>query len=183
VNDTYACSTEAALPRRKTQIDIAELTRLYLEERLPTSELSARFGVSWSVLQRRLREAGVPPRRLSNLMLAVEEMRRLYEEEQWGTPQLGEKYGVNAKTIGYHLTKAGVVLRPTGGKTKPTSMTDDELRRLYWDEQLSTAQIAARMGRPHCYVRERMVRAGIPRRPVGEARKLRAQLAKVSTKS
>jgi hypothetical protein len=53
-------------------------------------------------------------------------------------------------------------------------MTDDDLRHLYIDEQLSLPQIAARSGLPLSTVRSRLLSAGVQLRPRGDAIRLRS---------
>ena len=52
-------------------------------------------------------------------------------------------------------------------------MTDDDLRHLYVEEELSLPQIAERSGLPISRIRARLLAAGVPLRPRGDAVRLR----------
>lgn len=68
-----------------------------------------------------------------------EEIKRLYVKEGLTTHQIGEKFGVGHATIGRRLKKQGIKLRSKGNGRD--DLDDEEIKRLYVEEGLSTYQI------------------------------------------
>lgn len=149
------------------KVDQAELLRLYRDPEIPAPEVCERLGISQRTMQRRLKEIGEPFRGgLADLPIA--EICQLYEaereEDRWTISQIAEKYGVNAATVSKHLKRAGVTLRDRGDYSV-SRVPDDEVRRLYVEEELSLEQVGERLGFTGVTIRDRLIALGIPRRP------------------
>jgi transcriptional regulator with XRE-family HTH domain len=108
--------------KRSVYIPIDELRRLYVEERLPSDEIGARFGCSNVTVLVRLREAGVPIRHHNDtkrgrparnrINLDVERVVRAYlAAENIAQAEIARAFGVSVPVINRILRENGVRVR------------------------------------------------------------------------
>jgi hypothetical protein len=81
----------------------------------------------------------------------------------WSTPALARRYGCSPATIAKRLRAAGVALRDARFRALPVA--EGALRRLYLDERLPIAAIAAALGISASTVGNKRRAYGIPIRP------------------
>jgi hypothetical protein len=81
----------------------------------------------------------------------------------WSTPALARRYGCSPATIAKRLRAAGIALRDARFHAIPVA--EAALRRLYLDEQLPIAAIAAALGVSSSTVGNKRRAYGIPIRP------------------
>ena len=91
-------------------------------------------------------------------------LRRLYVDEQMTISQVAASLGVAPQTVHNRLVAAQIPRRPSPS-TPRTDITDDEIRRLYVDQQWSAPEIAAHLGCGTSTVYARLDRLGVARRP------------------
>lgn len=93
-----------------------DLCRLYVEEKLSSSQIAERYHCSASAVYKKLREMGVEMRPRGHLPLELpdDEIVRLYTEEKLGSSAIAKRFGVNTQTILQRLEKHGVVRRRKG---------------------------------------------------------------------
>lgn len=80
---------------KRIGIDLAEIVRLYRDERLSVAMVAARLQVSYSVIYDRLVEAGVPRREKTEPRLKRPdpvELQRLYVDERMSTRAMEAAY-------------------------------------------------------------------------------------------
>lgn len=95
-------------------------------------------------------------------------IRRLYWEEGLSIVEIGRRMGVSPSAIQRYMDRHNIPRRPPGPPPGPVDrLGPDELRRLYWEEGLSLAQIARQIGVHSVSVWAAFGRYGIPRRPQG----------------
>lgn len=100
-------------------LPVAELTDLYINRLWSSYQLAEHFGCSPPTILLRLKEAGVPVRRVGDcvrgkpprLNLPIDEMVRLYVDELWPSDKIGERYGCSMPTVLIRLREAGVKVR------------------------------------------------------------------------
>jgi transposase len=105
---------------------------------------------------------GLPPR------VSQAELRRLYEQERLTPAEIGVRVGRSGRTIRVWLQQAGIPLGPHRERPRrhpPPATTD--LRRCYYQEGLTAAELAARYGVSASTARRWLRDAGIPRRAAG----------------
>lgn len=116
-----------------------------------------------------------------------EEVRRLYWDEGLSLRAVAERFGVNGVTIlntmQYHgiprrsHTEAGA-LAARLGKCCKSILDSEEIRKLYWEEELSMPVIAERFGLASITIYYFMRRNNIPRRTKDEAHALAFKLGR-----
>jgi len=95
------------------------------------------------------------------IALPEERLRALYEDG--GTvPQLSQRYHVSRALVWERLHEAGTNMRPGG--TIYGMLNSELLRDLYWGQDLSSRNIAARVGCSEAAVFWRLRAYGIPRK-------------------
>jgi transposase len=98
------------------------------------------------------------------------ELRRLYEQQRLTPAEIGERLGVSGRTIRTWLQRSGIALRPGWERRRHhLPPADNELRRCYLDEGLTTAQLAARYEVSATTAKRWLDKAGIPRRAAGRS--------------
>jgi transposase len=105
---------------------------------------------------------GLPPR------VSQAELRRLYEQERLTPAEIGVRVGRSGRTIRVWLQQAGIPLGPHRERPRrhpPPATTD--LRRCYYQERLTAAELAARYGVSASTARRWLRDAGLPRRVPG----------------
>lgn len=112
---------------------------------------------------------------LASSVLDPEEIRRLYWEEELSCPAIAGILGVSQHAI-YHIMYRNNIPRRSNaearalagrvGRWKPVRKIKDpeEVRRLYWEAELTQGGIAERLGVNRKTIREIMVKYKIPRR-------------------
>lgn len=106
-------------PNFCNDLDDKEIKRLYIEERLSTTQIGEKFGVNSDTINRRLKKQRVKVRHKNTRDdLDDKEIKRLYIEEGLSTVQIGKKLGTTDPTISKRLKKQGIKLR---GKVSNTS--------------------------------------------------------------
>jgi transposase-like protein len=153
----------------------AQIVRLYLRNGLTTSQLAARYRCAPVTINRLLRENGVkllaPRSRLyrEHLDDAID----AYTKERLSAAGLANRFGGAATTWLRVLANAGVKIRRPGGRGE-IDYRDPALRakaaRLYNDEDVSLAGIAARLGGNKSVWRRALLAAGVEMRPPGGRR-------------
>ena len=105
---------------------------------------------------------GLPPR------LSQAELRRLYEQERLSPAQIGVRVGRSGRTIRVWLQQAGIPLDPHRERPRrhpPPAASD--LRRFYYQEYLTAAELADRYGVSASTARRWLRDADMPRRVPG----------------
>ena len=97
----------------KLNLPLDQMIKEY-ESGLTTMQLSEKYNVSFTTINRKLKKAGVQLRESGRgrLNLPLDQMIKEYESGL-STVQLAEKYNVSYATIARRLKKAGVQLRST----------------------------------------------------------------------
>lgn len=165
-----------------------EIRRLYWEEELSVSGVAERLGVSRGVIWALMYQYEIPRRR-TWVKLDPGEIRRLYWEEELSLSAVAERLGVGSGSIvkimrQYEIptrtaTEVQVLLVKLGKhRISKVRFDPEEIRRLYWDEELSQPDVAKRLGKSSESVSAFMRRNGIPRRSHAEAMTLAAKSGK-----
>jgi transposase len=97
-------------PRRWTKEDLELLRKLYLEEKLPVSEIAERFGVLYNRLYDILKRYGIPTRRSLWLKSrpSKEELEHLYIEKNMSLRELGIMFKVSPDTVKQWMKAYGI---------------------------------------------------------------------------
>ncbi|RRR72750.1 MAG: hypothetical protein EI684_09770 [Candidatus Viridilinea halotolerans] len=78
------------------------------------------------------------------MVIACEELRQLYVTEGWTMAQIALHLGCCAATVSHHLRACGIA--PRSGRFPTSKITPEVMLRLYSEEQLPIAVIAAQLG-------------------------------------
>ena len=120
-------------------------------------------------------------------LLPIEKIKTLYYEECLPIYAIAEKLKCDRQTISRKLCEAGCALRSNSESEKMAyqmgrkvashsrerrDITDTLLRKLYWDEKLSTVQIAKQLNCSTTLILWRFKQLGIPTRDGTESQKL-----------
>jgi transposase len=99
------------------------------------------------------------PRRISQA-----ELRRLYEQERLTPAEIGLRVGRSGRTIRVWLQQAGIPLGPRERPRRHPPPPTTDLRRCYYQERLTAAELAARYGVSASTARRWLRDAGLPGR-------------------
>jgi DNA-binding CsgD family transcriptional regulator len=119
-----------------------ELRRLYLDERLPTAAIGARYGTDPKTARRWLRAVAIEVRprtgREHRRALDVAELRELYQDRQWTAVEIAAHLDTIIRLVLRTLHDAGVPVRRGG--TRPRRRPPEETRlvaALYADPEVT----------------------------------------------
>lgn len=157
-----AASTQSA--RQSPQV-LAEVVRLYRDERLGLGAVGARFGHGSLWARARVIQAGIPiraPGRPSE-MGWLGQLEQLVEQGL-STAQIAERVTRSPATVSQRLREAGHTAARPPARPVPEAAV---LRRLYVEQQHTIAEIAQLLGLPARRVSRGLVQAGIARRRAG----------------
>ncbi|MDA2918558.1 hypothetical protein MYX76_03515 [Desulfobacterota bacterium AH_259_B03_O07] len=105
-----------------------------------------------------------------NKKTTPKEIKDLYVNKKRSIRMLAKYYETNRNTIKKHLTKQNIPIRTERPLLLDNFTTPEEIRRLYWDELLSTLEIAKKFNLPsHKAVKNYLKRHHIPIRSRLEA--------------
>ncbi len=90
------------------------------------------------------------------------QLRCWYEDEQLGVARIAERVGCSPATISNWLRRCAIPARQ--GRFQPLAIDHGELRRLYLDETLPLAEIAAAFGVSVSTINNRRRAYNIPKR-------------------
>ena len=106
-----------------------------------------------------------PPR----IRLDCESLREQYEELGMTQAEIAEDLGVSSMVVSRERARCGIETQ--WSRTRAISADCDELKELYWDQELTLAEIADDLGVSSMTVYRAMVGCGIDRRTTAGARK------------
>lgn len=98
-----------------------------------------------------------------------EEIIKLHREDGWTNKQLSEYYGVSTRAIGTRLRKWGANISDCNRNNR-VNIPKEDIRRMYWDEQMHPSQIAKKYGVHKQTITNKMILYNIPSRTKSEAR-------------
>lgn len=140
----------------------------------PITAIATKTGIGPKRISATLRSAGIqvprghpPPRSLD-----VDVLTELYVHQRLSSDEVGRRLGCSSQKVRDELRRAGIALRSPGtASARLAGLDDATLRRLYVDEEKTLAQIAVAYDCVPGAVRQRLLRAGINRRPPGGGRR------------
>ena len=122
-----------------------ELARLYFEEGLTLTEVAERVGMTEPSVGERLRRYGYKMRPGSRQpRTSTSELARLYFDEGLSLAKVGARVGLTRKSVSTRLRHAGYRLR--AGTHPRLALDAEQLARLHFDDGLTLAQVAERVG-------------------------------------
>lgn len=174
---------------RTKRPDEQTLRRLYLTDQLGTNAIGALYDTGDTSVRVWLSEIGIQTRTVKQAAgitghersryTGPDALRSLYLDEQRSPREIGDRYGVTANTVRGWIDRAGLPKRSRSeakrlqyGKSHPS---DQELRRMYVDEEMCGSAIAKSLGvdigTSLAWLRE----AGVTIRSLSETQSLRAK--------
>jgi DNA-binding transcriptional regulator LsrR (DeoR family) len=151
----------------------ADLRRLYEDEHMSLAEIGARYGRGPDWVRSRVVRAGATIKRRSGprprFKLTGERLWQWHVDEGLSVVQIAERVGCHPQTVRFRLRQASIPLRRAARSTNRglVPLTDELLRRLYYDEELTTREIADRLGCSATRISKALRRSGIQRRRRG----------------
>ncbi len=109
----------------------------------------------------------------------IEELKRLYYDEEKSGYEIAEHFQTMPQVIYNHMEKHGLQRRPYAVAQKlrhaktGITLNINEIVRLYFDEELTLAEVGTRIGVSHATIQNRLLTAGYKCRTKGESRRLR----------
>jgi len=158
------------------RIHISEtiLRKLYEHDGLLLGDIAKRLGCDARVVRREMEEHGIQFRR-TRVRISCEELRRLYDAQRLSIEKVAKHLGHHPKTIRRRMQECGIKVRSRSEAGTRIHIPENELRRLYEDEELSVKEIARRLGYDERTVRRNMKRYGIPIRTTAETAAIAAR--------
>jgi len=102
-----------------------------------------------------------------------EELEKLYVQQGKSLAEVAERYGVHKGSISDKMQKLGIPRRPQGSTSKLSRESKEKLEELYWEKEMSLADIGEKYGVAGNTVLHRMKEEGIPRRDRVKALRLK----------
>jgi len=153
-----------------------EIRRLYWDEELTMTAIAERYGVTVGAISDYMKKCNIPTRggyKLPRTKESAEEIRRLYWDEGLTSHQIGELLGVSNTTILDLMRHYNIPTRQGGHVPSLTAESAEEIRRLYWDEELAPSEIADQLHVTTGIVCYSMKKNNIPTRSLSEAARVR----------
>ena len=174
-------------------IDINQIKYLYYREKKSASEIARVFDCDPATIYIHMEKNGMQRRSASESQkirynnrvydkhrskLDLAEIRRLYFQEHLSLVETGEKLGVSPDTIRRRLIQAGYKCRKQSESRRPraskfTEVDCAEMKRLYCEEELSSAEIARRFDCTNMTIKMHLEQQGVQLRTAKEAQALR----------
>lgn len=108
-------------------------------------------------------------KRLAWLDDKKDEIIRLHREDELTNQQIAEQLGTSASSINTRLRKWGANISDCNRNNR-IDIPEEEIRRMYWDEEMHPAQIAEKYGVHKMTITHKMQTYGIPFRTKSESR-------------
>ncbi len=154
-----------------------ELAHLYFEKGLSLAAIGEMFGVTSATVRRRMIDCGLEPRqrgedgfitkqRSDYIAIPKHELETLYYEKGLSLSQIAEYYGATDGTIANRMKEYGMVRRKRGA-IRTLVIPENELHRLYVEEQWTAPAIAEKYGCATSQVYLRLRECGITIRAGG----------------
>lgn len=167
---------EAGLLEPTGSLDVDELRRLYVDEKLPTREVARRMGCSLTGAKIAMERAGIP-RRVSGAenysehraAITEEKLREVYVDGGLSLKDAAASLGVGVNYLRKRLAEAGLAKRP-GTHTPKTQYSRAELRQLaaqMYEAGASIRAVAAGLGVGYAAARTALHEAAVPIRRGG----------------
>lgn len=177
-------------------VDINQIKHLYYHKKKSAYEIAKRFDCDPAIIYAHMEKNGMQRRsksesqkiRYNNRVYdetkvesELAEMVRLYFEEYLSLAEVGKRLRVSHSTVrerlltaGYQIRKSGEArhLRKSGGRIY-TEADLSEMKRLYCEEELSSAEIARRFDCYDLTIRTHLEQQGVRLRTLKEAQALR----------
>lgn len=168
-------SSEAAMGGKRRP-DKTELYRLYVEEFVGIPKIAKMFGCADGTVYRWMVADGINRRpagatmRMGKAKPSRDELYRLYIDNQKTLGEIGEMFETNRVTIRNWLKSADIEVRSMSevglcGTPRPS---DDELKRMYIDDGMTTLDMADSIGVAFGTVNRWLKKAGVPLRQTSE---------------
>lgn len=131
------------------------LEKMYLDDGMNTYEIAKVIGVANVTVSRWLKEYEIPMRTLSEAMLkdvvrpSKSELERMYSDEWMSAYKIGDIVGVSNVTVLIWLKEYGIPMRNNSEmhfKNRAIKPSEKELRKMYLEEEMSTYEIAEKIG-------------------------------------
>ena len=148
-------------PSFRNDLDDDEIRKLYIEEEISIVQIGEKLGASDRIISYRLKKQGIKLRSKGKRRddLDDEEIKKLYIKEGLSIYQIGEKLGASDRTISNRLKKQGIKLRSKGRSCN--DLDDEEIKKMYIEEGLSTVQIGEKFGVSSPTISKRLKKQGI----------------------
>lgn len=138
-----------------------KLKRLYIDEEMSGKEISEKYDIAaYYYLEKyniERRSCGADKKDLNE-----EKIVELYIEEEKSTADIAELFNCGAKTIARRLRKNGVEIRNNGGTKADPDVTEEELRKLYIEEDYTQRELKEYYGYASKYsIQQKLNKFGI----------------------
>ena len=140
--------------RNQIDLDVERIKTLYYVEKKSQREIADILGCSRTVIARRMKGLGLTVRSKSDerkkrlIEVDLSEIVRLYFEKRLSAREVGKRLGMSESTVAERLKKGGYQLR----KARPPRFSDkdlSEIKRLYFEQEMTLVEIAARYNCPY----------------------------------
>lgn len=101
----------------------------------------------------------------------AETLRKMYWDDKMSAREIGEQFGMSSQTIRNRMRKNNIPLRQERHNFSKIALSPETVRKLYWDDNVSTKIIGEMFGASRTSVRLFMRRNNIPIRAPGEHKK------------
>lgn len=156
-----------------------DLKQLYWDDEMSTLQIAEVFGCSKQCILNYMIKYDIPRRTRSEAqkrkknvskvgLLSKDDLHDLYWNRDMSTLQIAEVFGCGKRCILDHMIKYDVPRRTRSeAQTLKFVASREELIELYWDKRMPLPSIADLFDCNPSTIRERLIKFGIDRRPVG----------------
>lgn len=166
---------------KQVRIDEDTLQKLYEDQRLSIREMARLLGHDRGIIRRELARHDIPLRSrseagkitavLKEIKLPKDVLQKLYVEQRLSSYEIGEQLHCDPATVRKELRRHGIKVRSLAEAKKlpGVQVSVGELKDLYWEQELSQAKIAAKLGCSPTTVLRKMRAFNIQSRSIARA--------------
>jgi transposase len=172
---------EAKIPLRPqgqapSTIDSDRIKYDYETNKMSTKNIAKTYNISVSLVQKKLKEAGVKLLRVGGISRTIPidriKLLTLYLEQQLSLTACAEQFRVSSSVIRRRLKQNGIKIRSVGEQQTDKSVDDVKIIDLYWNQKLSIAETAKKLGKSHGFVKKHLKKSGRGTRTVSGGARL-----------
>ena len=144
-------------------------------------DIALNYGVNKTTIANILKRNGIKPKFGGRFALIDEKkLQDLYLNQLYSIQECAVKLGFSNTAIRNCLKKLKIKFRSISESLTDNTITNEQIIDLYWDQRLSSAEIAQKLGKSDVFVRSRLKKSGKGTRSISQGARLRWKSDEIS---